>query len=148
MANRRFLLTAAAVAAVTMTTVPAAFAALDDLIGGLTDAVTRRYAESHRNEARWDGKYYYDNYDNKRYTRKEWEREITRRAKAENEGRDWRDDKRRAWEDKKYGKNYRTFKKNEPKKAAPKPAPKAAPKKAQPPKPAPKKPEPGRDQRR
>lgn len=76
---------------------------IQDLLGGLADAASRRYAERYRDDARWDGKYYYDRYDNRRYTRSEWQREIQRRARAEDEGRDWRDSKRRAWEEKKYG---------------------------------------------
>ncbi len=82
---------------------------IQDLLGGLADAASRRYAERYRDDARWDGKYYYDRYDNRRYTRSEWQREIQRRARAEDEGRDWRDSKRRAWEEKKYGRNYRQF---------------------------------------
>lgn len=150
MTSRRAFL-AAAVAASLMSTTPAAMAALDDLLGGLTDAITRRYAEKHRDEARWDGKYYYDNYDNRRYTKKEWEKELSRRARAEHEGRDWRDAKRRSWEEKKYGKNYRTFKKADAKKPEPK---KPEPKKPEPKKvkkPDPKKdrkPDPKRDPRR
>ncbi len=110
MTSRRLFLTAAAAAA--MVSAAPAFAALDDVLSGLSDAVSRRYAEKYRDDARWDGKYYYDKYDNRRYTRKEWHNELSRRVKAEDEGRDWRDAKRRAWEDKKYGKNYRTFKRN------------------------------------
>ena len=37
---------------------------LRDLLGGMADAAARRYAEKYRDESRWDGKYYYDNYDN------------------------------------------------------------------------------------
>ena len=60
---------------------------IQDLLGGLADAASRRYAERYRDDARWDGKYYYDRYDNRRYTRSEWQREIQRRARAEDEGR-------------------------------------------------------------
>ena len=68
-----------------------------------------RYAEKYRDEGRWDGRYYYDRYDTRRYTRDEWRRELERRARSEEDGRDWRDEKRRAWEEKRYGKNHRRF---------------------------------------
>lgn len=86
---------------------------LRELLGGIADAATRQYAEKYRDDGRWDGKYYYDRYDNRRYTRDEWRREIERRARFEREGRDWRDAKRRAWEEKRYGKNYRQFRRND-----------------------------------
>ena len=114
MISRRLLITGFAAAAASAIA-PAVMAAGDggfgDLLGGLADAASRRYAEKYRDDARWDGKYYYDKYDNRRYSRSEWQREIQRRARAEEEGRDWRDSKRRAWEEKRYGKNYRKFKK-------------------------------------
>lgn len=116
MISRRLLITGFAAAAASAIA-PAVMAAGDggfgDLLGGLADAASRRYAEKYRDDARWDGKYYYDKYDNRRYSRSEWQREIQRRARAEEEGRDWRDSKRRAWEDKRYGKNYRKFKKEQ-----------------------------------
>ena len=84
-----------------------------DLISNIKDRSEREYFERHRDDARWDGKYYYDKYDNRRYSRSEWQREIQRRARAEEEGRDWRDSKRRAWEEKRYGKDYRKFKKEQ-----------------------------------
>lgn len=86
---------------------------LSDLLGGIADVAARRYAERYRDEGRWDGRYYYDNYDNRRYTRDEWRRELERRARAEDEGRDWRDSKRRAWEEKRYGKEYRKFRREQ-----------------------------------
>lgn len=86
---------------------------LSDLLGGIADVATRRYAERYRDEGCWDGRYYYDNYDNRRYTRDEWRRELERRARAEDEGRDWRDSKRRAWEEKRYGKEYRKFRREQ-----------------------------------
>ena len=116
MFSRRLLITGFAAAAASAIA-PAVMAAGDggfgDLLGGLADAASRRYAEKYRDDARWDGKYYYDKYDNRRYSRSEWQREIQRRARAEEEGRDWRDSKRRAWEEKRYGKNYRKFKKEQ-----------------------------------
>lgn len=102
MISRRLLITGFAAAAASAIA-PAVMAAGDggfgDLLGGLADAASRRYAEKYRDDARWDGKYYYDKYDNRRYSRSEWQREIQRRARAEEEGRDWRDSKRRAWEE-------------------------------------------------
>lgn len=116
MISRRLLITGFAAAAAS-TIAPAVMAAGDggfgDFLGGLADAASRRYAEKYRDDARWDGKYYYDKYDNRRYSRSEWQREIQRRARAEEEGRDWRDSKRRAWEEKRYGKDYRKFKKEQ-----------------------------------
>ena len=50
-----------------MSAAPMASAALEDVLSGLSDAVSRRYAEKYRDDARWDGKYYYDRYDNRRY---------------------------------------------------------------------------------
>lgn len=112
MISRRLLITGFAAAAAS-TIAPAVMAAGDggfgDFLGGLADAASRRYAEKYRDDARWDGKYYYDKYDNRRYSRSEWQREIQRRARAEEEGRDWRDSKRRAWEEK----DYRKFKKEQ-----------------------------------
>ena len=108
MISRRLLITGFAAAAAS-TIAPAVMAAGDggfgDFLGGLADAASRRYAEKYRDDARWDGKYYYDKYDNRRYSRSEWQREIQRRARAEEEGRDWRDSKRR--------KDYRKFKKEQ-----------------------------------
>ena len=112
MISRRLLITGFAAAAAS-TIAPAVMAAGDggfgDFLGGLADAASRRYAEKYRDDARWD----YDKYDNRRYSRSEWQREIQRRARAEEEGRDWRDSKRRAWEEKRYGKDYRKFKKEQ-----------------------------------
>lgn len=116
MISRRLLITGFAAAAAS-TIAPAVMAAGDggfgDFLGGLADAASRRYAEKYRDDARWDGKYYYDKYDNRRYSRSEWQREIQRRTRAEEEGRDWRDSKRRAWEEKRYGKDYRKFNKEQ-----------------------------------
>lgn len=83
MISRRLLITGFAAAAASAIA-PAVMAAGDggfgDLLGGLADAASRRYAEKYRDDARWDGKYYYDKYDNRRYSRSEWQREIQRRA--------------------------------------------------------------------
>ncbi len=103
MKSRRALLSALALGAL----LPAAElsraadeSGLRDLLGGMADAAARRYADKYRDEGRWDGQYYYDRYDNRRYTRDEWRRELERRARSEEDGRDWRDEKRRAWEEK------------------------------------------------
>ena len=110
MISRRLLITGFAAAAAS-TIAPAVMAAGD---GGFGDFLGElAYAEKYRDDARWDGKYYYDKYDNRRYSRSEWQREIQRRARAEEEGRDWRDSKRRAWEEKRYGKDYRKFNKEQ-----------------------------------
>ena len=115
MTSRRVFLSALALGALmpfSGTSRAAEESGLRDLLGGMADAAARRYAEKHRDEGRWDGKYYYDRYDNRRYTRDEWRRELERRARFEDEGRDWRDAKRRAWEEKRYGKNQRRFDRN------------------------------------
>lgn len=109
MYSRRGFLSMVMLAALAPAVHAAEESGLKDLLGGIADAATRRYAEKYSDDGRWDGKYYYDRYDNRRYTRDEWRREIERRARYEREGRDWRDDKRRAWEEKRYGKNYRNF---------------------------------------
>ena len=63
MISRRLLITGFAAAAAS-TIAPAVMAAGDggfgDFLGGLADAASRRYAEKYRDDARWDGKYYYD----------------------------------------------------------------------------------------
>lgn len=61
-----------------------------DLISGIKDDSERKFYESHRDDARWDGKYYYDRENNKRYTRDEWKKEMSWRYKEEKAGRDWR----------------------------------------------------------
>ena len=71
-----------------------------ELLSGAKDAAYRKFLEDREGESRWDGKYYYDEYDNKRYTRDEWRRELERRYREEKSGRDWRDSKRRSWEEK------------------------------------------------
>ena len=71
-----------------------------ELLSGAKDAAYRKFLEDREGESHWDGKYYYDEYDNKRYTRDEWRRELERRYREEKSGRDWRDSKRRSWEEK------------------------------------------------
>ena len=61
-----------------------------DLISDIKDDSERKFYESHRDDARWDGKYYYDRENNKRYTRDEWKKEMNWRYKEEKAGRDWR----------------------------------------------------------
>lgn len=71
-----------------------AFAAEGDffkeLMRGIGDRSEREFFERHRDDGRWDGKYYYDRHNNKRYTRDEWRREMQWRYKEEKAGRDWR----------------------------------------------------------
>lgn len=103
--SRRAFLAASVATAISSLVAPASWAAqgdggvLSDLLSGVADSAARRYIEQHADEGRWDGKYYYDEYDNKRYTRDQWRKELERRANAEKSGRDWRDSKRRAWEE-------------------------------------------------
>lgn len=114
MLNRRlFLASAALVLTAALPGISSAQEAdgLKNLLSGIAGAASRSYIEKHRDDAEWDGKYYYDRYDRKRYSRDEWLKELERRDREERAGRDWRDDKRRAWEDKRYGKNYRDFSK-------------------------------------
>ncbi len=71
-----------------------AFAAEGDffkeLMRGIGDRSEREFFERHRDDGRWDGKYYYDRHNNKRYTSDEWRREMQWRYKEEKAGRDWR----------------------------------------------------------
>ena len=61
-----------------------------ELMRGIGDRSEREFFERHRDDGRWDGKYYYDRHNNKRYTRDEWRREMQWRYKEEKAGRDWR----------------------------------------------------------
>lgn len=112
MINRRLFLTSAALmlaAALPARSLAQEADGLKDLLSGIAGAASRRYIEKHRDDAEWDGQYYYDRYDRKRYSREDWLKELERRDREERSGRDWRDAKRRAWEEKRYGKNYRDF---------------------------------------
>lgn len=61
-----------------------------ELISGISDRSERDFFERHRDDGRWDGQYYYDRHNNKRYTRDEWSREMRWRYQEEKAGRDWR----------------------------------------------------------
>ena len=91
MLNRRTFLAMAAAAAM----VPAvSYADAGDIFGGILQGIKdkkeREWFEKNRNEGRWDGKYYYDREDGKRYTRDEWQKELRWRYNEEKAGRDWR----------------------------------------------------------
>lgn len=91
MTNRRTFLVAAAALAV----LPAAsYAAEGDIFSGILQGIRdrkeREWFEKNRDEGRWDGKYYYDREDGKRYTRDEWQKELRWRYNEEKAGRDWR----------------------------------------------------------
>ena len=92
MMNRRSVL----VALTALSAVPALSLAADagDIFGGILQGIKdrkeREWFEKHRNEGRWDGKYYYDREDGKRYTRDEWQKELRWRYNEEKAGRDWR----------------------------------------------------------
>lgn len=78
-----------------------------DLLGDIKDQKERDFFERHRDDAKWNGKHYYDRENNKRYTRDEWRKEMQWRYNEEKSGRDWRekrygkkkDDKRQARKD-------------------------------------------------
>ena len=53
-----------------------------ELISGISDRSERDFFERHRDDGRWDGQYYYDRHNNKRYTRDEWSREMRWRYKG------------------------------------------------------------------
>ena len=92
MLNRRAFIAAAAAAAI----FPAVSQAADDssifggILQGIKDKKEREWFEKNRNDGRWDGKYYYDREDGKRYTRDEWQKELRWRYNEEKSGRDWR----------------------------------------------------------
>ena len=68
---------------------------LKNLMDGIQDRREREWFERNRNEGRWDGHYFYDRHDGRRYTRDEWRREMRRRYKEERAGRDWRKERDR-----------------------------------------------------
>ena len=76
--RREFLMAAGA-----LSLMPLAASADDrgflDLISNIKDRSEREYFERHRDDARWDGKYYYDRKTNKRYSRDAWRKELSRR---------------------------------------------------------------------
>lgn len=97
MLTRRRLVAAAGLAALAPLAASAADNGFMELLSSIKDRSEREYFERHRDDARWDGKYYYDRKSNKRYSRDEWRRELQRRHQDEvrRGGRnDRRDDRR------------------------------------------------------
>lgn len=91
MTNRRTLLAAAAALAVLPVASHAAEGDIfSGILQGIRDRKEREWFEKNRDEGRWDGKYYYDREDGKRYTRDEWQKELRWRYNEEKAGRDWR----------------------------------------------------------
>ena len=92
MTNRRSFILALTAAALTPTVTFAADAGdiFGGILQGIKDRKEREWYEKHRDDGRWDGKYYWDRADNKRYTRDEWQRELRWRYNEEKAGRDWR----------------------------------------------------------
>ena len=92
MTNRRSFLLALTAAALTPTVTYAAEAGdiFGNILQGIKNRKEREWYEKNRDEGRWDGKYFWDREDNKRYTRDEWQRELRWRYNEEKAGRDWR----------------------------------------------------------
>ena len=72
---------------------------LAELLSNVSDRSLRDFMEKHDRDGRWDGHYYYDRQNDKRYTRDEWRKELEWRYKQEKEGRDWRRER--------YGKDFK-----------------------------------------
>ena len=66
---------------------------LSEILSGISDRAMRDFVERHDKDGRWDGKYYYDRQNNKRYTKDEWRKELEWRFKEEKAGRDWRQER-------------------------------------------------------
>ena len=62
---------------------------LSEILSGISDRAMRDFVERHDKDGHWDGKYYYDRRNNKRYTKDEWRKELEWRFKEEKAGRDW-----------------------------------------------------------
>ena len=92
MTNRRSLILALTAAALTPTVTFAAEAGdiFGGILQGIKDRKEREWYEKNRDEGRWDGKYFWDREDGKRYTRDEWQKELRWRYNEERAGRDWR----------------------------------------------------------
>ena len=92
MTNRRSLILALTAAALTPTVTFAAEAGdiFGGILQGIKDRKEREWYEKNRDEGRWDGKYFWDREDGKRYTRDEWQKELRWRYDEERAGRDWR----------------------------------------------------------
>lgn len=108
MLNRRSFLALAGLATFAPFAAQAADNGFLELLSGVKDRSEREYFERHRDDARWDGKYYRDSKTNKRYTRDEWRQELSRRHKEEsrrdnrkNDRKDDRRDKPKAKDDRK-----------------------------------------------
>ena len=71
---------------------------LAELLSNVSDRSLRDFMEKHDRDGRWDGRYYYDRQNDKRYTRDEWRKELEWRYRQEKEGRDWRRER--------YGKDF------------------------------------------
>ena len=92
MTNRRSLILALTAAALTPTVTFAAEAGdiFGGILQGIRDRKEREWYEKNRDEGRWDGKYFWDREDGKRYTRDEWQKELRWRYSEERAGRDRR----------------------------------------------------------
>ena len=110
MTNRRSLVLALTAAALTPTVTFAAEAGdiFGGILQGIKDRKEREWYEKNRDEGRWDGKYFWDREDGKRYTRDEWRKELEWRYKEEKAGRDWRKER--------YGKGPREMDENKKRK--------------------------------
>ena len=60
---------------------------LGEFLSSVKDKAMKDFMERHDKDGRWDGKYYYDRENNKRYTRDEWRKELEWRYKEEKAGR-------------------------------------------------------------
>ena len=72
---------------------------LAEMLSNVSDRALRDFMEKHDRDGRWDGRYYYDRHNDKRYTRDEWRKELEWRYRQEKEGRDWRRER--------YGKDFK-----------------------------------------
>ncbi len=81
---------------------------LGEFLSNVKDKAMKDFMERHDKDGRWDGKYYYDRENNKRYTRDEWRKELEWRYKEEKAGRDWRKER--------YGKGPREMDENKKRK--------------------------------
>lgn len=81
---------------------------LGEFLSNVKDKAMKDFMERHDKDGRWDGKYYYDRENNKRYTRDKWRKELEWRYKEEKAGRDWRKER--------YGKGPREMDENKKRK--------------------------------
>ena len=80
--RRKFLMAAGALSLMPLAA-PADDRGFLDLISSIKDRSEREYFERHRDDARWDGRYYYDRKTNRRYSRDDWRKELRRRHQEE-----------------------------------------------------------------